>query len=103
MDLSEIEAKTDALLAQLVATDTGAAAARDICWRLEGLQAAAQIKATVAYRKCSLDFCGMRGPRLIDTGTFFVEVPRCKEKYEPEQDREALTHTCDLYARPGGR
>lgn len=35
---------------------------------------------------------------LADTGTFFVEVPRCKEKYEPEQDHEALTHTCDLAA-----
>lgn len=51
MNLEEIEAKADELAAQLVDPDTHSAVVRDVAFRLDGLSRAAQIKATVAFRK----------------------------------------------------
>lgn len=50
MELSEIEAQADALLERLASTSS-AGEVRDICFRLDGLKNAAQIKSTVAFRK----------------------------------------------------
>ena len=57
MDLNEIEAKADGMLARLLSKKetggyrAGVAETRDICFRLEALAQTAQIKATVAFRK----------------------------------------------------
>lgn len=50
MNLSEIEAQADELLERLASTGS-AGEVRDICFRLDGLKNAAQIKSTVAFRK----------------------------------------------------
>jgi hypothetical protein len=54
VDLNEIETKADELLEQMYRDFTGpdgAAEMRDICTRMDVLERAARIKATVAFRK----------------------------------------------------
>jgi len=61
VDLIDIETYADELTGQLKATES-AAEVRDLCFRLEGLQAAAQVKKIVAEGTAGLPFvpCGQR-------------------------------------------
>lgn len=102
MNLEEIEAHADLLLDRLAATDS-AGQVRDICFRLDGLKSAAQIKSTVAFRKereAELTRMQRYAPSLVPPPSLitYPAAPAAAAPTKPAVDRlhELVSHLNEL-------